>query len=71
MKSKSTFLCAKEAVSLLWEVRWLLMLITAPGVISVCFNASRLQIAAQIFMVLGNGRSATQRSGLEHILSSI
>jgi hypothetical protein len=29
------------------------------------------QIAAQMFMVLGNGRSATQRSGLEHILSSI
>ena len=37
------FLCAKEAVSLLWEVRKLLVLIIAPGVDSVCFNASRLQ----------------------------
>jgi hypothetical protein len=33
--------CAKEAVSLLWEVRKLLMLLIAPGVDSVvCFNAS-------------------------------
>jgi hypothetical protein len=30
-----------------------------------------VQTAAQMFMVLGNGRSATQRSGIEHILSSI
>jgi hypothetical protein len=30
-----------------------------------------VQTAAQVFMVLGGGRSATQRSGLEHILSSI
>jgi hypothetical protein len=35
--------CAKEAVSLLWGVRKLIMLITTPGVDSVCFNASRLQ----------------------------
>jgi hypothetical protein len=35
--------CAKEAVSLLWEVRKLLMLLITPGVDSVCFNVSRLQ----------------------------
>jgi hypothetical protein len=35
--------CAKEAVSLLWEVRKLLMLLITPGVGSVCFNVSGLQ----------------------------
>jgi hypothetical protein len=71
MKSKSFFFCAKQAVSLLWEVRKLLMLIITPGVDSVCFMLQCVQTAAQMFMVLGDGRSATQRSGLEHILSSI
>jgi hypothetical protein len=32
MKSKSTFFCAKEAASLLWEVMKLLVLIITPGV---------------------------------------
>ena len=44
MKSKSTFFVLNRPfVSLLWEVRKLLMLIITPGVDSVCFNASRLQ----------------------------
>ena len=70
MKFKSTVFCAKEAVSLLWEVRKLLMLLITSGVDSACLLQC-VQTAAQVFMVLGNGRSATQRSGLEHILSSI
>ena len=43
MKSKSTFFFAKQAVSLLWEVRELLVLIITPDVDSVSFNVSRLQ----------------------------
>jgi hypothetical protein len=53
---------AKEAVSLLWEVRKLLMLLIAPGVDSVCFYVSRLQHKCAWCLVLGNGRRATQRS---------
>jgi hypothetical protein len=37
------FFCAKDAVSLLWEVRELLVLVITSGVGSVCFSASRLQ----------------------------
>jgi hypothetical protein len=55
------------AVSLLWEVRKLLMLLITPGVESVCFIQC-VQTAAQMFMVLGNGRSATQQQVLEEFV---
>jgi hypothetical protein len=64
-------LCAKEVGSLLWEVRELAMLSTAPGIDSVCFNASRLQHKRSWCSEMPAVRSGTQRSGLEHILSSI
>jgi hypothetical protein len=42
-KFSTTFFVLKEVGSLLWEVRELAMLITTPGIDSICFIASRLQ----------------------------
>jgi hypothetical protein len=71
IKFSITFFVLNKGVgSLLWEVRELAMLSTAPGIDSVCFNASKLQHKCSWCSEMAV-YSATQRSGLEHVLSSI